>query len=142
MHQDRCVLSTSVEVWREASFGVCLCQLYGARHGRGLRLLSYGGDKGGDEKEKGSGSLTRLRDEDGLRLLCNWSRGSSRGSCGEKRQRKIGKKRREVFPVSRGYVAVWGNCQQVLRQVLLRVYFNSSYLVLLIFLTFLLSFLF
>ena len=42
------------------------------------------------------------------------------------RETERGKKRREVFPRSRGYVAGWVSSQQVLRQVLIIVYFNFS----------------
>ena len=91
--------------------------------------------KGGDEKEKRSGSLTRLRDDKCLRPLCYGNQvvfGERRGSRG-----------RPAVAREREPIAVVGvSCQRVLRQVLLSSFFNFCFLILIIFLTFLLSSLF
>ena len=42
------------------------------------------------------------------------------------RERERGMKRWKAFPRSRGYVAEGMSCQQVLRRVVIRVYFNFS----------------
>ena len=126
-HHDRCVLSTYVEVYGER------------RNWSGFCVSCMRREKRGDEKEKRSGSVTRLR-EDGLCLLCKshvvpakaFLTGRHRG----KRERERERENRRAM--SGGELPD----RTIMRGFVRFLYFNFCLLVLLIFLSFLVSFLF